>query len=115
MKRNHNLIITSAETVCVGLVMPFNQEGIRDDPNNPFIHSVHALGQIPWVVENADTAFAQIYWNDADGASPTTPLIKKFLTTLTARSALAIEQVARQLNAALAKLNSSTSTTSSST
>lgn len=44
MKRNHNLIITSAETVCVGLVMLFNQEGIRDDPNNPFIHSVHALG-----------------------------------------------------------------------
>ena len=24
---------------------------------------------LPWVVDNADTAFAQIYWNDANGAS----------------------------------------------
>lgn len=50
MKRNHNLIITSAETVCAGLVMLFNQTVIRDDPNNRFIHSVHVFGQIPWVV-----------------------------------------------------------------
>lgn len=50
MKRNHNLIITSAETVCVGLVMLFNQELIRDDPNNLLIHSTHAFGQIPWVI-----------------------------------------------------------------
>lgn len=50
MKRNHNLIITSAETVCVGLVMLFNQGIIRDDPHNPLIHSVHAFGQIPWVI-----------------------------------------------------------------
>lgn len=50
MKRNHNLIITSAETVCVGLVMLFNQQVIRDDPHNLLIHSTHAFGQIPWVV-----------------------------------------------------------------
>lgn len=50
MKRNHNLIITSAETLCVGLVMLFNQGIIRDDPHNPLIHSVHAFGQIPWVI-----------------------------------------------------------------
>lgn len=50
MKRNHNLIITSAETVCVGLVMLFNQEVIRDDPRNPLIHSTHAFGKIPWVI-----------------------------------------------------------------
>lgn len=50
MKRNHNLIITSAETVCVGLVMLFNQGIIRDDPHNPLIHSVHVFGQIPWVI-----------------------------------------------------------------
>ena len=50
MKRNHNLIITSAETVCVGLVMLFNQGVIRDDPHNLLIHSTHAFGQIPWVV-----------------------------------------------------------------
>lgn len=50
MKRNHNLIITSAETVCIGLVMLFNQGIIRDDPHNPLIHSVHAFGQIPWVI-----------------------------------------------------------------
>lgn len=24
---------------------------------------------LPWVVDNADTAFAQVYWNDANGAS----------------------------------------------
>ncbi|MGJ3840751.1 hypothetical protein ACLOB6_06450 [Limosilactobacillus fermentum] len=50
MKRNHNLIITSSETVCVGLVMLFNQEVIRDDPRNLLIHSTHAFGQIPWVI-----------------------------------------------------------------
>ena len=50
MKRNHNLIITSAETVCVGLVMLFNQELIRDDPHNLLIHSTHAFGKIPWVI-----------------------------------------------------------------
>lgn len=50
MKRNHNLIITSAETACVGLVMLFNQELIRDDPNNLLIHSTHAFGKIPWVI-----------------------------------------------------------------
>ena len=50
MKRNHNLIITSAETVCVGLVMLFNQELIRDDPRNLLIHSTHAFGRIPWVI-----------------------------------------------------------------
>lgn len=50
MKRNHNLIITSAETMCVGLVMLFNQQVIRDDPRNLLIHSTHAFGQIPWVV-----------------------------------------------------------------
>lgn len=50
MKRNHNLIITSAETVCVGLVMLFNQGIIRDDPHNLLIHSTHAFGQIPWVI-----------------------------------------------------------------
>ena len=50
MKRNHNLIITSAETVCVGLVMLFNQEVIRDDPHNLLIHSTHAFGQIPWII-----------------------------------------------------------------
>ena len=50
MKRNHNLIITSAETVCVGLVMLFSQGVIRDDPHNLLIHSTHAFGQIPWVV-----------------------------------------------------------------
>ena len=50
MKRNHNLIITSAETVCVGLVMLFNQELIRDDPRNLLIHSTHAFGKIPWVI-----------------------------------------------------------------
>ncbi|MEZ7280409.1 hypothetical protein [Limosilactobacillus fermentum] len=49
MKRNHNLIITSTETICVGLVMLFNQEMIRDDPHNLVVHSVHAFGQIPWV------------------------------------------------------------------
>lgn len=50
MKRNHNLIITSAETVCAGLVMLFNQTVIRDDPNNRFIHSVHTFGQIQWII-----------------------------------------------------------------
>lgn len=50
MKHNHNLIITSAETVCVGLVMLFNQGIIRDDPHNLLIHSTHAFGQIPWVI-----------------------------------------------------------------
>lgn len=50
MKRNSNLIITSAETVCVGLVMLFNQGLIRDDPHNLVIHSVHAFGKIPWVI-----------------------------------------------------------------
>ena len=50
MKRNHNLIITSAETVCVGIVMLFNQGIIRDDPHNLLIHSTHAFGQIPWVI-----------------------------------------------------------------
>lgn len=50
MKRNHNLIITSAETVCVGLVMLFNQELIRDAPHNLLVHSTHAFGQIPWII-----------------------------------------------------------------
>ena len=50
MKRNHNLIITSAETVCAGLVMLFNQGVIRDDPHNLLIHSTHAFGQIPWII-----------------------------------------------------------------
>ena len=50
MKRNHTLVITSAETVCVGLVRLFNQEVIRDDLHNPLIHSTHAFGQIPWVI-----------------------------------------------------------------
>ena len=50
MKRNHNLIITSAETVCVGIVMLFNQGIIRDDPHNLLIHSTHAFGKIPWVI-----------------------------------------------------------------
>ena len=50
MKHNHTLIITSAETVCVGLVMLFNQELIRDDPHNLLIHSTHAFGKIPWVI-----------------------------------------------------------------
>lgn len=50
MKRNNNLIITSSETVCVGLVMLFNQGIIRDDPHNLLIHSMHAFGQIPWVI-----------------------------------------------------------------
>ena len=50
MKRNHNLIITSAETVCAGLVMLFNQGVIRDDPHNLLIHSMHAFGQIPWII-----------------------------------------------------------------
>lgn len=50
MKRNNNLIITSAETVCVGLVMLLSQGIIRDDPHNILIHSTHAFGQIPWVI-----------------------------------------------------------------
>lgn len=50
MKRNHNLIITSAETMCAGLVMLFNQGVIRDDPHNLLIHSMHAFGQIPWII-----------------------------------------------------------------
>lgn len=50
MKRNHNLIITSAETECAGLVMLFNQGVIRDDPHNLLIHSTHAFGQIPWII-----------------------------------------------------------------